>query len=75
VLEAQVVQRESTGTVRFDLKAGRILSRKIEVDKRVVGFAGHAASVLGYRTQLTAELLPKTGDVAGRDKEPGTKVQ
>ena len=38
--------------VRFDLKAGRILARKIEVDKRVVGFAGNGASVLGYRTQF-----------------------
>jgi len=75
VLEAQVVQRESTGIVRFDLKAGRVLSRKVEVDKRVVGFAGHGASVLGYRTQLTAELLPKTGDVPGKDQGPMTKLQ
>jgi hypothetical protein len=57
VLEAQVVQREATGVVRFDLKAGRILGRKMEVDKRVVGFAGNGASVMGYRTQYTVELL------------------
>jgi hypothetical protein len=75
VLEAQVVQRESTGTIRFDLKAGRILSRKVEVDKRVVGFAGHGASVLGYRMQLTAELLAKTGDVPGKEEPPSSRTQ
>ena len=39
VLEAQVVQREAAGVVRFDIQAGRILGRTMAVDKRVVGFA------------------------------------
>jgi hypothetical protein len=75
VIEAQVVQRESTGTVRFDLKAGRILSRKIDVDKRVVGFAGHGASVMGYRSRLAAELLPKSGDAPASDGPPSDRAQ
>ncbi len=60
VLEAQVVQREATGVVRFDIQAGRILGRTMEVDKRVVGFAGNGASVLGYRTHYNVELLGRT---------------
>jgi len=74
-IEAQVVQRESSGTIRFDLKAGRILARKIEVDKRVVGFAGNGASVLGYRTQFTSELLAGDSSPAGKTEPAPAEAQ
>ncbi|MGQ9576794.1 MAG: hypothetical protein ACUVUC_15930 [Thermoguttaceae bacterium] len=56
-LEAQMIQREFDGRVRFDIRAGRMISQQFEVDKRVVGFAGQPASVLGYRTRFTEEFL------------------
>ena len=76
VLEAQLVQREATGVVRFDIQSGRILSRKMEVDKRVVGFAGNGASVMGYRTHYTVELLGLLGQkttVAARPMAPSVQ--
>jgi len=55
-IEAQIIQRESTGTVRFDIDAGRIVSQQMDVDKRVIGFRGEASS-LHYLTRFTEELL------------------
>ncbi len=55
-LESQLIQRESSGTVRFDIDAGRIISQQMDVDKHVVGFRG-AASSLHYVTCFTEKLL------------------
>jgi hypothetical protein len=44
-IEAQVLQYENAGSVRFDIDAGQILSRQIDVDKTVVGFRGEASSI------------------------------
>lgn len=54
-LEAQVVQRESAGRVRFDIQAGRVIGQLMELDKRVVGFSGEASS-MHYQTRFTEEL-------------------
>ena len=64
-IEAQLIQRESSGTARFDLEAGRILSQQTDLDKRVVGFRGPASS-LHYRTRLTEKLLPAPDQTAQR---------
>jgi hypothetical protein len=44
-IEAQVVQFETAGSIRFDIDAGQILSRQIDVDRTVVGFRGEASSI------------------------------
>ncbi|MBI3465236.1 MAG: hypothetical protein HY000_19595 [Planctomycetes bacterium] len=44
-IEAQVMQRASTGEVRFDVTQGRIISQQMDVDKSVVGFSGAASSM------------------------------
>ena len=54
-IEAKLIQQASRGNVRFDIDAGRILSQKIDLDKRVVGFRG-AASSIHYLTQFTESL-------------------
>jgi len=56
-IEAQLVQREMKGTIRFDIDAGRILSQKMDLDKHVVGFHTGASSVR-YVTRFSEELLP-----------------
>ncbi len=56
-LESQLLQLATTGTVRFDVDAGRILSQQLELDKQVVGFRGPASSV-HYVTRFTEQLLP-----------------
>jgi hypothetical protein len=55
-IEAQVVQREGQGTVRFDIDAGRVLSQQRDTDKHVVGFRGDASS-LHYVNRFSEEFV------------------
>jgi len=65
-IESQLIQRESTGSVRFDIEAGRVLSQQMDVDKHVVGFRGQASSI-HYATRFTERLLPSVTRVARRE--------
>jgi hypothetical protein len=56
-IEAQLVQSESIGKVRFDLDAGRVTSVQTDLDKHVVGFQGDASS-LHCVTRFSEKLLP-----------------
>lgn len=56
-IEAQLVQRESNGKVRFDMVTGRVVGQQMDLDKKVHGFAGDA-SVLHYVMRFTESLLP-----------------
>ncbi|MBL9124144.1 MAG: hypothetical protein JNG90_10965, partial [Planctomycetaceae bacterium] len=58
-IEAQLVQRETAGDVRFDIAAGRIIGQQMDLDKHVLGFSGNASS-LHYVTRFTEELLPES---------------
>lgn len=62
-IEAQLVQRETAGTIRFDLAAGRVVGQQMDLDKHVVGFSGNASS-LHYVTRFTEELLPESQSAA-----------
>jgi hypothetical protein len=64
-LESQLVQYESSGIVRFDIDAGRMLSQQLDVDKGVVGFRGEASSIR-YASRFTEEFLPAGPKVAAR---------
>ncbi|MEE8451637.1 MAG: hypothetical protein V3R99_06965 [Thermoguttaceae bacterium] len=64
-LESQLLQRQSSGTVKFDIDAGRVLSQRMELDKRVVGFSGPTSSI-HYATRFSERLLPPTSKVATR---------
>jgi len=66
-IEAKLIQRESAGTVRFDVDAGRVLGQQMDLDRRVVGFSGDA-SVLHYLTRFTEKLLPAEATTAARPK-------
>ncbi len=59
-IESQLVQREASGKVRFDIDAGRILGQQMEIDKRVVGFRGDASSI-HYINLFSERLLPEPG--------------
>ncbi|NOY43517.1 MAG: hypothetical protein GXP26_16985 [Planctomycetes bacterium] len=62
--EAQLVERLSKGTVRFDIKRGRVISQKFKVDRRILGFAGGASS-MHYRSHLEERIL-KPGEKLAR---------
>jgi len=55
-MDAQLVQSETTGKIRFDITAGRVLSQLSDGDKSVVGFQGEASS-LHYVTRFTEKLM------------------
>lgn len=46
-IESQALQQMSNGTIRFDLDAGRLISKLLVWDKSVVGFSG-PGSVMDY---------------------------
>ena len=50
-LEARLLERIWDGTIRFDIEAGRITSRRTAIDRRVVGFCGPQSSVR-YKASL-----------------------
>lgn len=56
-IDAQLVQSETTGKVRFDIAAGRLLSQVSDGDKSVVGFQGEASS-MHYVTRFSEKLMP-----------------
>jgi hypothetical protein len=55
-VEAQLVQRETSGTVRFDIDQGRIVAQQIDVDKQVHEFSG-PESLMHCRTRFVERLL------------------
>lgn len=73
-IQAQLIQRESSGTVRFDVDAGRILSQQLDLDKQVVGFRG-AASSLHYTTRFTEDLLDKAAQTAAKPKSASAETK
>lgn len=71
-IEAKLIQQASRGTVRFDVDAGRILSQKTDLDRRVVGFRGPASS-LHYLTLFTEKLVDAPLVTAGRSDKDARK--
>jgi hypothetical protein len=67
-LEVQVIQRESTGTLKFDVEAGRVLSQQIDADKRVIGFRGDASS-MHYLNRFSEKLIPAATRTAALPKK------
>ncbi|MBS0209754.1 MAG: hypothetical protein JSS27_12460 [Planctomycetes bacterium] len=68
-IEAQLIQSESTGTVRFDIEAGQVLSQQADLDKHVVGFQGPTSS-LHCVTRFTERLSVDQASTAARPAGP-----
>jgi hypothetical protein len=66
-IEAQIVSRLASGTVRFDVDRGRIVSQQLDVDRRIVAFAGPRSS-MHYVSRFTERLLPDKKNVAGDNR-------
>jgi hypothetical protein len=54
--EAQVVQQLSNGSIKFDIDAGRMISKELGWDKKVVGFSG-AGSTMEYSARLDERVV------------------
>ncbi len=61
----QLIQRTTTGNVRFDVRAGRVLGRTVEVDNVEIGWAGADST---YRAICSREerLVPEDAKVSAR---------
>jgi len=64
-VKAQIVQQLSNGSIRFDIDAGRVLSKQLDWDETVVGFQGHN-SLMEYRARVTEQLVEGPGRTAKR---------
>jgi hypothetical protein len=51
---SQLVQRMQKGTIKFDIDAGRLLSRQMDLDQSILGFNG-AESHMNYLSRTTEE--------------------
>ena len=61
--ESQLVERLTKGTVRFDITKGRVDSQKLNVDRRILGFAGGTSS-MHFRSRLEERLLKSENKLA-----------
>lgn len=70
-VHAQLVQRLTNGAIKFDLDAGRVIARQMDLDETVIGFSG-ADSVMQYLARLTEELATaeKAAATAGKPAPP-----
>jgi hypothetical protein len=64
-IECQLVQRLMEGEVRFDIKAGCVVSQQMNVDRRILGFAGPTSS-MQYVMRMEEKLLTSGGKVTGK---------
>jgi hypothetical protein len=55
-LQSQLVQRLQRGTIKFDLDAGRLLHKQLDIDQQVFGFSG-PESHMQYLARFTEEPL------------------
>jgi hypothetical protein len=73
-IECQLVQRLMEGEVKFNIQSGRIAGQRMEVDKRILGFAGPTSS-MQYIMLMEEKLLDAGQNVAANwpDRTPVAK--
>lgn len=67
--EAQLIQRMQKGKIRFDIDAGRVLSRQMDLDETVIGFSGPDSN-MHYVARYTEDPL---GETVATKRPPATK--
>ena len=58
-VKSQLIQEMTSGTIKFDLQAGRVVSKKMEWDEEVVGFST-AQSYMDFHARFTEDLLSQS---------------
>lgn len=79
-VKSQLVQRLTSGSIKFDIDAGRVLSKQMDLDETVLGFNG-ADSSMAYRARFTEEIqkedpatAKKPGDATDDAGEPAAET-
>jgi hypothetical protein len=70
-IECQLVQRLMEGEVKFDIADGRVLSQQMEIDKRILGFAGPTSS-MHYVMRMEEKLTESKPNVAAQEVKTST---
>jgi hypothetical protein len=65
-IECQLVQRLMEGEVKFDIATGRVVSQQMDIDKRILGFAGPTSS-MHYVMRMEEKLAESKPNVAARE--------
>ncbi|MCI0333297.1 MAG: hypothetical protein L0228_08755 [Planctomycetes bacterium] len=73
-IECQLVQRLMEGEVKFDIEAGRVVGQRMDIDKRILGFAGPTSS-MQYIMRMEEKLLEKEAKIAAKPAEKSTASQ
>jgi hypothetical protein len=68
-VQSQLVQRLQSGTIKFDIDAGRLIHKQMDLDESVFGFNG-PDSHMQYLARFTEEPATAEGATAKADK-PG----
>ncbi len=66
-IESQLIDRLTKGSVRFDIKRGRIISQNFKSDRRVIGFSGDTSS-MHYVSRMKERLLKPNERLARKTK-------
>lgn len=69
--ESQLAERLSKGVVQFDLKRGRIVSQRLDVDKSIIGFYGESSRK--HVVSRLEEKLLKPGQRVAKKKSKSNK--
>ena len=74
-VELELVQRMMTGQVQFNIAKGRIQSQKMDVDKRIIGFAGPTSSMqYVMKMEETLKEEPTTASKTSSKTKSKTQV-
>jgi hypothetical protein len=73
-IEVQLVQRLMEGEVQFDIETGRVLGQQMDIDKRILGFAGPTSS-LQYIMRMEEKLAkaPAKATVKNNSRSKSSK--
>jgi hypothetical protein len=66
-IETQIVQRLMEGEVKFDIEKGHVVSQQMDIDRRIIGFAGPTSS-MQYVMKMEEKLLTDAAKVAAKPK-------
>ncbi len=64
-IESQLADRMTKGTIKFDLAKGRITSQQMDVNQRILGFAGETSS-MHFVSRLEEQLIGPDEKLARR---------
>jgi hypothetical protein len=67
-LQSQLVQRLQKGTIEFDVDAGRLLRKQMDIDQEVFGFSG-ADSHMQYLARFTEEPVKEEESRTARSEK------